>query len=115
MTYNENELVKTYVGFAEEYGRASEAGEHEKTNRAHDALQALASKIISLSHAFETLAIHSNPWVRLWTAWHFHEKYPKQAERLLEELGQDTSQLVGFDARRTLQKFRETQGNTRSG
>ena len=104
------EIVDVYVAAAAKHGRATEAGDHEAANAAHDviapAYRELRSRGIDAQRALLPLLQHPDPSVRGWAAAHGLEFAPDQAEPALEALA-DLGGIGGLDAKMTLSVWRK--------
>ncbi len=103
-------LVNRYADSAAAHGRATEAGDHETANAAHEALarvyRELRRRGTEAQRTLLPLLEHDDPGVRVWAGAHALEFAPAQGERALTRIAEIPKSLVGFSAEVTLQEWR---------
>jgi hypothetical protein len=101
-------LVSRYADAASAHQKASEQGDHKRANPQHDVVAAVYRELRRRGEAEALLPLlgHDDLGVRAWAGAHALEFAPPQGERVLEEISA-VDGLVGFDAKMTLQTWRE--------
>ena len=104
-------LVHRYTEAAKAHGQATENGDYEKANEAHDviasAYRELRRRGLDAQRALLALLDHSDPGVRSWSAAHALEFSPAEGERVLSRMENIPKSLVSFSAKMTLRQWRE--------
>lgn len=103
-----DDLLARYATAAAAHQEASERGDHRRANRQHDIVAAVYRELRRRDEAAALLPLlgHENNGVRAWAGAHALEFAPSEGERVLGELSREPG-LVGFDAKMTLQTWRE--------
>ena len=105
------QLVGRYAKAAMAHGRATEAGDHKKANRAYDELAAIYRELRrrgpDAQRALLPLLNDPEPGVCAWAASHALEFAPVEGEPVLRALESIPKSLVSFSAKMTLQQWRE--------
>ena len=103
-------LLERYASAASAHGKGTEEGDHRATNAAYASLKSVYDDLRSHGSEGQTallaLTEDPDPWVRLWAGAHALEFAPSVGERTLLDL-EDFDSPVSFDARITLQEWRE--------
>lgn len=100
-------LVRVYADAALRHGRATEDGDPETANEAHDLLVSCHSqlRLTGRTEALDSLIGDARPWVRLWAARHLLDVVPEPAEQALRELAALPG-LIGFTASMTYREWK---------
>lgn len=106
---DEHALVEQYVRAASVHGRATDDGDSNAANRAHDQVAQAYSEIRRrgerMQEALLPLLDHPDPGVRTWAGAHALEFAPKKGERTLRKLVKEGG-LIGFSAEMTLETWK---------
>jgi hypothetical protein len=101
--------VSAYAGAAAAHGRATVEGDSKRANDAHDRLAAVYRELRDEGQRGRLLPLlsHADVAVRVWAAAHALEFAPDQGERVLEQIAATEQGILGFDAKQTLNVWRQ--------
>ena len=101
-----NELLAEYCEAAQIHGRATDAGDARRGNRAHDRIVRLRSELMSHGEAYQqgmlALLKHRDPHVRVWAASDILSFAPDEAVRALREVAAQMPKAAALNAKMTL-------------
>jgi hypothetical protein len=105
------ELVLEYARAAEQYGRTMDSRNHKATNREAKIIAACYRELRSRGKDEQRALLNllegdNEEYVQCWVAAHALEFAPEIGEPVLSKLAKKGS-VVGFDARQTLERWRE--------
>lgn len=102
------EEIDRYVAAACQHRSATNSGDSDKANRAHDDLVESLLRIRSLCNGtvipLESVLSHKDAGVRCWAATHLIWELPERAAKILNDTV-DEGGFTGFDARMVLQEW----------
>src|SRR5438270_889587 len=101
------ELLQLYEDAARRHGEATEEGDPESGNQAHDEIVALRHELKRRGHEMLLCQLLKsfNGSVRGWAATHLLDVVPDQAVPVLEELSKEKRGYLGLGARMTLKEW----------
>jgi hypothetical protein len=110
MNNNLGNIIKRYVHTAASYGEAMERGDYNSANIYFDKNKQAFERMLYFgsrgSHALFQLLNHKNPHVRISSAIHLLNTYPKESLTILEELA-SSSGFEGFTAQMVLEDLKK--------
>jgi hypothetical protein len=100
-------VICRYVTLATNHGDATENGNSDDANAAHNELNQVFARIVQQNNRAKLvdLLIHPNPAVRAKAAFHTYKLDPQRAASVLEEVSQGPG-LVAFSAGMTLKQLK---------
>lgn len=105
----EHALIERYVRAASAHGRATNDGDSEAANRAHDQVAQAYSEIrrrgSGMQEELLPLLDDPDPGVRSWAGAHALEFSPKKGERALRKVAGEDG-LIAFSAEMTLETWK---------
>jgi hypothetical protein len=106
---DEHALIERYVRAASAHGRATNGGDSDAANRAHDQVAQAYSEIRSRGSGVQDkllpLLDDPDPGVRSWAGAHALEFSPKKGERALRKVAGEDG-LIAFSAEMTLETWK---------